>query len=256
MPSPAESPAWTEQDLRDDPHQHEAKADKVRRMFAAIAPAYDLNNRLHSFGRDQAWRKAAVRAARIQPGHRVLDCACGTGDLTRALADAGPAHVIGLDFTPEMLDIARTKRLGAARTPGCEIIEYLEGDAMHLPFENHRFDALTIAFGIRNVTDPVRALREFRRVLKPGGRLVVLEFTEPKNPLIRWGNNLYTRVIMPRTATAISRDRSGAYKYLPRSIERFLDREAMAGALREAGFSSVAVQPLTFGVCALYSGDA
>lgn len=255
--SPAPAPAWSDPELSRNPHAHAEKAEKVRRMFAAIARSYDLNNRLHSFGRDQAWRRAAVRIAKLGPCDRVLDCACGTGDLTRAFADAGALYVTGLDFTAEMLDIARTKRLKprAADVNDPPRIEYVQGDAMNLPFDSASFEVVSIAFGIRNVTDPARALREFRRVLKPGGRLVVLEFDRPRFAPIAWANDLYCNVIMPRTATLISGDRSGAYKYLPRSVKTFMSREQMIGAMKSAGFARVSATPLTFGVCVCYRGD-
>lgn len=247
-PTAPDAPAWSGVELAANPHEHGAKAEKVRRMFGAIAGKYDLNNRLHSLGRDQAWRRCAVRMAGVTPTDEVLDAACGTGDLSRAFASAGARRVVGLDFTPEMLAIARTKGPGA--------IQYIEGDAMNLPFSDGSFDIVSIAFGIRNVSDPARALREFRRVLRPGGRLVVLEFSRPRSRLLAWGNDLYTKRIMPLTATLISGDKSGAYRYLPRSIDTFLSRESMARAMREAGFARVTERPLTFGVCVCYRGEA
>jgi demethylmenaquinone methyltransferase/2-methoxy-6-polyprenyl-1,4-benzoquinol methylase len=258
------SPAWSESELKSNPHQHAHKAEKVRGMFAAIAPSYDLNNRVHSFGRDVAWRNAAVRLSGVKPGEDVLDVACGTGDLTRAFAAVNPRRVVGLDFTPQMLDIACAKS-GVARglrsneVPGTSaanrsvtarvLPEYLDGDAMNLPFSDGSFDVVSIAFGLRNVGDPAKALREFRRVLRSGGRVVVLEFDRPRNGLIAWANDLYTSKIMPLTATLISRDTSGAYKYLPKSVETFLTREQLGVAMREAGFSGVKQTAMTFGVC-------
>lgn len=254
-PEPA---AWSDEELAQNPHAHEAKAGKVRGMFAAIAGHYDLNNRLHSFGRDQAWRKFAVRKADLKPTDRVLDVACGTGDLTKAFADAlsrmgrqkqgTEFPVVGLDFTPEMLDVARDRKA----TP---LTEYIEGDAMDLPFEDGSFDVVSIAFGIRNVSRPEVAIAEFRRVLRPGGRLIILEFDKPRFAPIRWGNDFYTKVIMPRTATLISRDRSGAYKYLPRSVQTFLTRDEMISTIEGAGFEGVNAHPLTFGVCVCYRGQ-
>lgn len=246
---------WSEADLRENPHGRSDKSDKVRRMFGAIAHRYDLNNRVHSFGRDQAWRRCAVRMSGVTSSEEVLDVACGTGDLTRAFAHAGARTVTGLDFTPEMLDIARRKRSKSASARTAEVkISYVEGDAMALPFEDASFDVVSIAFGIRNVSDPGVALAEFRRVLRPGGRLIILEFSRPKLAPVRWGNDLYCRVIMPRTATLISRDRSGAYKYLPRSIETFLSREAMSEAMNRAGLGSITSRGLTLGVCTCYRG--
>ncbi|MFG0258129.1 MAG: bifunctional demethylmenaquinone methyltransferase/2-methoxy-6-polyprenyl-1,4-benzoquinol methylase UbiE [Phycisphaerales bacterium JB043] len=234
-------PAWTSEELAGDPHEREDKPRRVRRMFGAIAGSYDLNNRLHSFGRDQAWRRRAVALSDVDPGSRVLDVACGTGDLTRAYSHAGASSVTGCDFTPEMLAIARRK----TREP----IEYIEADAMALPFEDASFDVVSIAFGIRNVGDSDTALREFARVLAPGGRLVVLEFSEPRNALLRWLNRVYCHRVMPVTATLIARDRSGAYRYLPRSVSTFLDREEIRGAMERAGVGDVRQHPMTFGVC-------
>ena len=228
-------------------------------MFAAIAGAYDLNNRVHSFGRDQAWRRVAVGMARVRTSDEVLDVACGTGDLTMAIARRTQARtVVGLDFTAEMLDIARTKRLGPAKpkagTP--PTVTYVEGDAMNLPYADGSFDIVSIAFGLRNVSDPALALREFRRVLRTGGRLGILEFGTPRFPPIRWINHLYTAHVMPRTATLISRDRSGAYHYLPKSVRTFMEREEMLAAMRAAGFVEPSYRSMTFGVCLCYLGRA
>ncbi|MFT3685593.1 MAG: bifunctional demethylmenaquinone methyltransferase/2-methoxy-6-polyprenyl-1,4-benzoquinol methylase UbiE [Phycisphaerales bacterium] len=244
--------AWTSTDLAASPHAVSDKQERVRRMFAAIAGSYDLNNRVHSFGLDQRRRRFTVRQANLKGGESVLDCACGTGDLSRLFAGQlerlGGGKVTGLDYTQEMLDVAKQKRTESAG-PIAREIEYVRGDAQALPFADASFDAVSIAFGIRNVQDPAKAAREFFRVLKPGGRLLVLEFDRPRNPLIRWGNDLYTRRIMPWTATLIAGDRSGAYKYLPKSVETFLDRDAMRTMLLGAGFKEAAYTPLTFGVC-------
>ncbi len=249
-------PAWSAEDLSRNPHEDAHKPDKVRAMFASIASSYDLNNRLHSFGRDQAWRKAAVRMAGVRPTDRVLDVACGTGDLARAFADAGASSVLGVDFTPEMLDIARAKRLHPKADASRTNIEYRRGDATALDLPDDSFDIVSIAFGLRNVQDPARALAEFRRVLRPGGRVVVLEFSRPRPAPVAWVNNFYTRRIMPLTATLIARDRSGAYKYLPRSIETFLTREQLASSIADAGFTDVRTNPMTFGVCVCCVGTA
>jgi demethylmenaquinone methyltransferase/2-methoxy-6-polyprenyl-1,4-benzoquinol methylase len=252
-PNPSGTPAgaaWSEAELA-DPHGRADKAARVRSMFAAIARSYDLNNRLHSLWQDQAWRRSAVRAAAVQPGEDVLDCACGTGDLTLAFARTKAASVTGLDFTAEMLNLARakTERCTQAQREGRERVRYLQGDAQELPFPDGSFDVVSIAFGIRNVQRPELALREFFRVLRPGGRLVILEFDRPPLAPIRWFNDFYCGWVMPRTATLISRDKSGAYKYLPRSVGTFMGSLALGERLREIGFSSVAHKPLSLGVC-------
>jgi demethylmenaquinone methyltransferase/2-methoxy-6-polyprenyl-1,4-benzoquinol methylase len=248
----ATAPAWTSNDLA-DAHARADKADRVQRMFAAIAGAYDLNNRVHSFGLDQLWRRAAVRAAGVGAGETVADVACGTGDLSELLARTPVARVIGLDFTPQMLDVARTRR---ATRPAAIAgkIEYLRADAHALPLRDASIDALTIAFGIRNVQDPRAVIREFARVLRPGGRLVILEFDRPRIAPIRWGHEFYTHRLMPWTATLLSGDRSGAYRYLPKSVEQFLSREEMLDAMRDAGLADASARSLTFGVCACYRG--
>lgn len=245
---------WTAEDLAHDPHRDGAKPAKVRAMFAAIARSYDLNNRLHSLWQDQAWRRFAVRKADVKPGDRVLDVACGTGDLTLAFARSGAAGVVGLDFTGEMLDIARHK--SQARGLPDERVQYLQGDAQDLPFDDASFDVVSIAFGIRNVLDPAKAVREFRRVLRPGGRLIVLEFAEPGLPPVRWFNNLYCRRIMPVTATLISGDRSGAYKYLPRSVETFMPPDDLKNLMVAVGLVEPQDWALSLGICRCYRAVA
>jgi demethylmenaquinone methyltransferase/2-methoxy-6-polyprenyl-1,4-benzoquinol methylase len=247
--------AWTPGDLAGDPHAFTDKAERVRRMFGAIAGRYDLNNRVHSFGRDQAWRRRAARLARVARTDRVLDCACGTGDLAEAFADAGAAAVCGVDFTAEMIELARRKAARRRRRAGTCVPEYRLGDAMDLPFAEAAFDVVSIAFGIRNVSDPGRAVAEFRRVLRPGGRLVVLEFSEPENRLLRAVNRLYCGTIMPVTAAFLAGDRSGAYRYLPKSVATFAGRDALAGLIGASGFGPVAQHPMTFGVCVAYVAE-
>lgn len=245
------SRVWADEALA-NPHADAEKPTKVRSMFAAIAGSYDLNNRVHSLGLDQSWRKYAVKAARVNEGDTVADIACGTGDLTEMFARRSPAaDIIGLDFTPEMLDIARDKQ--ATRPDQIKSrIRYQQGDAQSLPLDDNSADVLSIAFGIRNVQDPAAAFREFARVLKPGGRLVVLEFDTPRFPPVRWANSFYSGWLMPRTATLLSGDRSGAYRYLPKSVESFLTRGELVGTINEAGFDQIRVKSLTFGICACY----
>lgn len=252
-PTPPAPAAWTENELK-DAHARSDKAERVRSMFAAIAPAYDLNNRVHSFGRDQAWRRAAVKAADIKPGDVVADIACGTGDLTELLARTDAAQVMGLDFTQEMLDLAEVKKPRNLTADQAAKVSYQQADAMALPLQDASVDAITIAFGIRNVQEPGRALAEFARVLKPGGRLVVLEFDRPPLAPVRWGNAFYSGWLMPRTATLLSRDSSGAYRYLPKSIEQFMTSAELRDRLAEHGFSDLRTRRLTFGVCACTRG--
>jgi demethylmenaquinone methyltransferase/2-methoxy-6-polyprenyl-1,4-benzoquinol methylase len=246
------APAWVDAELA-DPHASAEKATKVRSMFSAIAGSYDLNNRVHSLWLDQAWRRRAVKTAAVRPGDAVLDVACGTGDLSQAFAATAASKVVGLDFTPAMLDHARRKQRELARAQA-EKLTYVDGDAQSLPFADGSFEVVSIAFGIRNVQSPERALAEFRRVLRPGGRLVVLEFDRPAFAPVRWLNDLYCGWVMPRTATLISGDRSGAYRYLPASVGTFRSRGAMRQAIERAGFTQVRDAGLTLGICVCYSG--
>ncbi len=251
LPSPTPAPErWTDEEL-ENPHETTGKDRKVRGMFAAIADKYDLNNRLHSFWQDQRWRKHAVRKASVSASDHVLDVACGTGDLTEAFAKAGVASVTGLDFTREMLDIARVKRRRLPELRRARVT-YEQGDAHALPYDDGAFNVVSIAFGIRNVQDPSIALREFERVLRPGGRLVILEFADPPFAPIRWGSDLYTKRIMPLTATLISGDKTGAYKYLPQSVSTFMEPSVLTNAIAEAGFQQVRVDHLSLGVCNCY----
>ena len=245
-------PAWSDDDLAGDPHATPDKARRVQAMFEAIAGRYDLNNRVHSFGRDVAWRRRAVLAARLRAGDEVLDVACGTGDLAEALSSARPrpSRVVGVDFTPGMLEIARAK--AERRRPPVQI-DYRLGDAMALECPDASFDVVSIAFGLRNVSDPPKAISEFRRVLRPGGRLVVLEFSEPRFPPMRWFNRLYTERIMPRTAAWLARDRSGAYRYLPKSVASFSGVATVGRWIKDAGFEDLRQRPLTFGVCTIHA---
>lgn len=249
--TPAEG--WTEETLAGNPHVRDDKAERVKGMFGAIARRYDLNNRLHSFGLDQRWRRTAVRLSAAGRDTDVVDVACGTGDLTEAFVAAGVRSVLGIDYTPAMLEIARAKSSRRQRTSG-PAPTYREGDATALDLPDASADVVSIAFGLRNVSDPAKAIREFRRILRPKGRVIVLEFSEPKNPLIRFGNGVYCRHIMPLTATLIAGDRTGAYKYLPRSVQTFLTAESLAALVREGGFSSVDQFPLTCGVCTVTVG--
>lgn len=266
---------WDDQLLR-NPHAVADKRRRVQKMFAAIAPSYDLNNHLHSLWMDQAWRRKAVKLSALKGTDHVVDVACGTGDLTltylQRLWDAyrdgecdapAPAQVIGVDFTREMLPIARRKadrrrETGRNRAhPDIheDNVQFVNGDAQSLPLPDACCDVVSIAFGIRNVQDPTAALREFRRVLRPGGRVIILEFSLPTNPVLRGLYNFYFRKVLPTTATLISGDKTGAYKYLPESVNTFIGREQMMRMMREAGFGSVEQFPMTFGVCVCYRGS-
>ncbi len=245
---------WDKQRLA-NPHGEADKQKRVRDMFAAIAPSYDLNNRLWSLGIDQRWRKKAVKLSRLKADDRVVDVACGTGDLTILYRDAldrindGACSVLGVDYTFDMLPIARQKRPDRGGK-----IDYAHGDAQRLPLADASADVVSIAFGIRNVADSAAAYREFHRVLRPGGRAVVLEFSKPTNKLIRTGYDLYFNHVLTRLASLVARDKTGAYRYLAQSVETFKPREQMVRELEEAGFANVTQTPLTFGIAVIYVG--
>jgi demethylmenaquinone methyltransferase / 2-methoxy-6-polyprenyl-1,4-benzoquinol methylase len=223
---------------------------EVRRMFASIAPRYDATNQLLSLGVHRLWRRAAVRLSEVRPGDRVLDCATGTGDLAlafqRAVGSAG--LVVGTDFCGPMLAPAPAKA-AAAGLP----VRFGQADALALPFRRASFDVCSIAFGIRNVDDPVACLREMARVVKPGGRVVVLEFGQPVGPfgaLFR----LYSTAVMPLVGGLITGNRD-AYRYLPRTAATFPAGERFLSLTRESGaFADVRATPLTFGTAYVYVG--
>lgn len=221
----------------------------VRSMFARIAGRYDLANRLLSGGTDVWWRWRMRRAvARTRP-QAVLDLATGSGDVAFALARGLPeaVRITGMDFCQPMLDEAVQKK---ARSPRYAKIEFRQGDAMALPLPDAAFDALTISFGLRNVADRHKALSEMHRVLRPGGTLFVLEFSQP----YRWFAPLYyfyLRHILPRFAALVTGDK-GAYDYLGGSIAQFPARPAMSAEILRAGFAEVRARPMTFGIVALH----
>lgn len=218
-------------------------------MFGRIAGRYDLMNRLMSFGMDGAWRRAAVRAA-APAGMRVLDLGAGTGDLARDLAHAGAASVCGADLTPAML-AAAARRLGV-NAP----YAWVAADAHRLPFRDGCFDVVTNAFLLRNLVDLGAALREMRRVLRRGGRVVCLDMTPPpRSGMFSRAYRVYFHRIMPPIAGLLAGDRA-AYRYLPDSLGRFPDADALAGLLRDAGFSEVRYGRMAGGAVALHAGRA
>src|ERR1700686_1781495 len=223
---------------------------EVRRMFASIAPRYDATNQLLSLGVHRLWRRAAVRLSEVRPGDRVLDCATGTGDLALAFQRAvGPAGlVVGTDFCGPMLAPAPAKA-AAAGLP----VRFGQADALALPFRRASFDVCSIAFGIRNVDDPVACLREMARVVKPGGRVVVLEFGQPTGPfgaLFR----LYSTAVMPLVGGLVTGNRH-PYRYLPRTAATFPAGERFLALARGSGaFVDVRATPLTFGTAYVYVG--
>jgi demethylmenaquinone methyltransferase/2-methoxy-6-polyprenyl-1,4-benzoquinol methylase len=221
---------------------------RVRAMFARIAGRYDLMNRLMTLGRDQAWRRAAVQAVAPTPGSRALDLGCGTGDLTLALARRGPRLTVGLDPVPGMLAAAEAKLAGQ------EGVALVEGDGLRLPFGDATFEVVASAFVMRNVSDLPAALREQRRVLRPGGRVAILELTPLTFPVAAQLFRLYFHRIVPLVGGLVAGDRS-AYSYLPASVDRFPDARRLAARLVEAGFTRVRYRRFMLGTVALHVGE-
>lgn len=228
-----------------DPHAQPDKARRVQRMFDGIAPSYERVNRLLSAGRDRTWRRRAVALSHVKRSDVVLDVACGTGDLTRAFLAARPAQIVGSDFSAGMLREAAERRCGA---------EWCRADAMTLPFGSGSFDIVSCAFGVRNFQALEVGLAEFRRVLRPGGRVCILEFTMPQSKILGGAYLFYFRRVLPQLAAWISRDRTGAYDYLPQSVSTFIDTPGMTAALDCAGFEQITATTLTAGVAAIYIG--
>jgi demethylmenaquinone methyltransferase / 2-methoxy-6-polyprenyl-1,4-benzoquinol methylase len=226
-----------------------AKADLTKRpnevaaMFDEVAKHYDRTNSVLSVGNARRWRAATVRAVAPQPGERILDIAAGTGTSSAALAKSG-ADVVAVDFSKGMIEVGRSKHPS---------IDFVEADASVLPFKTGEFDAVTISFGLRNIEDPKKALAEMYRVTKPGGRLVICEFSKPPRALFRAGYWAYLKYVMPVVVTTSSSNPE-AYSYLLDSIQEWPDQETLAQWIRGAGFTRVAYRNLTVGIVALHRG--
>jgi demethylmenaquinone methyltransferase/2-methoxy-6-polyprenyl-1,4-benzoquinol methylase len=218
-------------------------AEGVRRMFDRIAPVYDAMNRVMTAGLDQRWRRATVGVT-VREGDRVLDACCGTGDLAIAARKAGAGEVVGIDFSERMLERARRK--------GPEL-EWRQADVLRLPFEDASFDVATVGFGVRNVEDLEAAVRELRRVLRPGGRLGILEITTPRGPLKPFYKLWFDRVV-PLLGRVLPG--GAAYTYLPASVRRFPGPEALAELLGSCGFRNVEFRRFAGGIVALHVGEA
>lgn len=218
----------------------EQQSKNIQSMFNNIAHRYDLLNRLLSFRRDVAWRKKAIELLGIRSKHTVLDLACGTGDMMIELLNFVPSvNLIGADFSVNMLIKGREKDI---KQP------LLAGDAHYLPFQDKSFDRMMIAFGFRNVTDKAKGLEQMCRVIKPGGVLCILEFSQPENPLVASIYKLYFTKILPFIGGIISGNRK-AYEYLPDSVYKFPNKTLYKEMILNAGFSEVRFNSMTFGIC-------
>lgn len=226
---------------------------QVQKMFSDIAPRYDLLNLLLSCGQDRYWRKRAVDRLSPQSGERFLDIATGTADVALEIArkvPKGAVQVVGMDFSEKMLELAQRK---IDSQDSANSIQLESGSAESLPFEDSCFDGTTTAFGVRNFSDVDRSLREMHRVLKPGGRCVILEFALPQNAVLNVLYRFYFKFLLPKVGRLISKHPS-AYTYLPKTVASFPVRKEFASLMQQAGFMDVSYRELTFGIVILYTG--
>lgn len=231
----------------------EPSRKEIWKMFDQISPTYDCANRIMTFGLDQTWRKKLCAFLPPTKNMHILDCATGTGDQITALFEKRKdiAHVCGIDLAEEMLKIGAQK---IAKKPYAHQTTFQVASALKIPYPDNHFDCLTIAFGIRNVSDVMAALQEFRRVLKPNGRVLILEGTVPKHPVIKALHLFYLRHILPKMGGLISRN-FRAYRYLNQTIETFPQGETFNAKLRAAGFIHVKANPILGGITTVYQGD-
>ena len=228
--------------------------DRVRQMFAEIAPKYDLMNHVLSLNIDTHWRAKTLRILGLKAGAPVLDVCTGTGDLALAMARSlgRETRIVGSDFCVEMLEIARKKQ--TRKLPGYSQVEFIEADTQALPFPENHFQAVTVAFGLRNVAVTSLGLSEMRRVCKTGGQVAVLEFSKPTLFGLSHLYNAYFKYILPRVGQSMSKNKQSAYEYLPQSVQEFPSGEALAIIMREAKLTDIKMVPMTFGVVTLYLG--
>ncbi|MFO0967848.1 MAG: bifunctional demethylmenaquinone methyltransferase/2-methoxy-6-polyprenyl-1,4-benzoquinol methylase UbiE [Gemmataceae bacterium] len=235
-------------------HLVDKRETRIRSMFENIAPSYDLLNHLLSCNIDHYWRWRTTRLVPPMGAAPILDLCTGTGDLALAYdrAAAGRTPIVGADFCHGMLERATVK---AKQARASSRIRFLEADAQKLPFPDGMFQIVTVAFGLRNVTDTDRGLAEMARVAQPGGKVAVLEFSRPRGKILGALYNFYFRRVLPLVGQAISRSKDNAYRYLPESVMEFPDGEALAERMRRQGLRNVRFHPLTFGVATLYIGE-
>lgn len=226
---------------------------RVQQMFGEIAPRYDLLNHLLSLNVDRYWRWRTVRIVKAEPERPILDVCTGTGDLALAFyrRTQGRVPIVAADFCPQMLEIGEAKKRQAGIADG---LTFVEADAQQLPFDADQFQIVSVAFGLRNVADTDRGLREMTRVCQPGGQVAVLEFSLPQWQPFRALYGWYFRNVLPRIGQLLARNQHSAYHYLPSSVGEFPSGEALASRMREAGLGVVDLYPLTGGIATLYVG--
>jgi demethylmenaquinone methyltransferase/2-methoxy-6-polyprenyl-1,4-benzoquinol methylase len=230
--------------------EHSAKKDQVARMFDNISHRYDFLNHFLSMGIDRGWRRTAIRLLEPLRPQQMLDVATGTGDFALEALRLNPEKITGVDISEGMLEVGRKKihKRGLG-----DKIELLSGDSENLPFTENKFDAVTVGFGVRNFENLEKGLQEIYRVLKPGGMLVVLEFSKPTRFPFKQLYNFYFKAILPKIGSMISKDRS-AYTYLPESVAAFPDGKKFEDILTRVGFKNTACKSLTFGISSIYTG--
>lgn len=226
-----------------------SKRQQVEEMFDSIAPKYDFLNRVLSMGIDQGWRKKAINSLKEVNPKQILDVATGTADLAIAALKLNPDHITGIDISNQMLNVGRDK-IKAKNIS--DKITLTQADSANLPFEDNKFDAITVAFGVRNFEFLQQGINQMYRVTSKGGKLAVLEFSNPKSFPFKQIYNFYFKYILPGWGGLISKSKT-AYTYLPESVQHFPEGEQFAAYLKNAGYTQIKIQPLTFGICTLYT---
>ena len=227
-----------------------SKKEQVAKMFNNISHRYDFLNHLLSLGIDKVWRKKAISVLKPLSPKKILDVATGTGDFAIQSMELNPDKIIGIDISEGMLDVGRRKI--TARNLG-DKIELIRGDSENIPYSQNKFDAVTVAFGVRNFENLARGLSEIKRVLRPGGMVVILEFSKPAAFPFKQLYHFYFRFVLPRIGSLVSSDKS-AYTYLPKSVEAFPDGEDFLRILQDVGFKDTQCSSLTFGISTIYIG--
>jgi demethylmenaquinone methyltransferase/2-methoxy-6-polyprenyl-1,4-benzoquinol methylase len=238
--------------LHDAFHTPQAKRQYVRTLFATIADRYDLITRVLSYGQDARWKARLVSMAEVRTGERALDLACGTGDIAFAMAARG-ARAVGLDITHRMLQLARL-RAGSAGASSRQAVEFISGDMTSLPFRSASFDLVTTGYGLRNVPDLDAAIDEIARVLRPGGRVLSLDFNRPESAVVRAAYLAYLTGIGATLGWLLHRD-PDTYRYIPASIRRYPGARGVAARMEQRGFSKVRIVPLLFGLMTLHAAE-
>ncbi|MCA1761968.1 MAG: bifunctional demethylmenaquinone methyltransferase/2-methoxy-6-polyprenyl-1,4-benzoquinol methylase UbiE [Cryomorphaceae bacterium] len=227
-----------------------SKKEQVAAMFDNIAGKYDFLNHFFSVGIDKKWRKKAIKELALDKPESILDVATGTGDFAFEAMRLKPTKMVGIDISDGMLNVGREKIKKRNLT---EKMEFINADSEDLPFENNHFDAVTVSFGVRNFQNLLKGLKEINRVLKPEGKVVILEFSKPRKFPLKQAYFLYFKFIMPVVGKLVSKDKS-AYAYLPQSVMAFPEGKDFENIMDKAGFNSVNIQPVTGGIASIYTG--